>query len=46
MYTHNNKKKKKEKEKEHYHYINTVIKEMILFYFFKSSQAFPFPWDE
>ena len=30
--TQQQKKKKKEKEKEHYHDINTVIKEMILFF--------------
>ena len=33
-----------QKEKKHYHDINIVIREMI--FFLKSSQAFPFPWDE
>ena len=33
-----------QKEKKHYHDINIVISEMI--FFFLSSQAFPFPWDE
>ena len=41
-----NTQQQQQKEKKNYHDINIVISEMIFFFFFKSSQAFPFLWDE
>ena len=43
IYTNYTNTQQQQKEK-HYHDINIVIREMIFFFF--SSQAFPFPWDE
>ena len=40
----NTQQQQQQKEKKHYHDINIVIREMI--FFFLSSQALPFPWDE
>ena len=48
-YTNTQQQQQQQKEKKHYHDINIVIREMNFFFVGfkkKSSQAFPFLWDE